>query len=140
MRVDIVAARGLGNNALKSGDREALERQSQADHDALLDISTLPAYGEYLAAPANLKPILLAALEAQARAREADYVKWWEDKEPRVPVSQSSSWIGGANYDPYSQNLTLKEGNRYKSYAGISPERFAQILNSNSIGEEVHKL
>lgn len=140
MRVDIVAARGLGNNVLKSGDREALERQSQADHDALLDISTLPAYGEYLAAPANLKPILLAALEAQARAREADYVKWWEDQEPRVPVSQSSSWVGGANYDPYSQNLTLKEGNRYKSYAGISPERFAQILNSNSIGEEVHNL
>jgi hypothetical protein len=140
MRVDIVAARGLGNNVLKSGNREALERQSQADHDALLDISTLPAYGEYLAAPANLKPILLAALEAQARAREADYVKWWEDQEPRVPVSQSSSWVGGANYDPYSQNLTLKEGNRYKSYAGISPERFAQILNSNSIGEEVHNL
>ena len=140
MRVDIVAARGLGNNVLKSGDREALERQSQADHDALLDISTLPAYGEYLAAPANIKPILLAALEAQARAREADYVKWWEDQEPRAPVTQSSSWVGGANYDPYTQNLTVKEGNRYRGYAGISPEKFAQILNSNSIGEEIHNL
>lgn len=140
MRVDIVAAKGLGNNVLKSGDREAVERQTQADHDALLDISTLPGYGEYLAAPASMKPLLLAALEAQARAREAEYVRYWDDQEPRVPVSQSSSWIGGANYDPYTQNLTVKEGNRYRGYAGISPEKFAQILNSNSIGEEIHNL
>ena len=46
MLFDVISGNGLSNNVLKSGDRQATYRQTQEEHDNLLDITTLPGYRE----------------------------------------------------------------------------------------------
>ena len=100
----------LAGNALKGGDRTAAE------------------------------DLALNALKAEAMRREADLPKYWNDQYPRRPITQSSSWISGIEYDPvtnYAQMQT-RDGKTY-GYGGIDPTQMANILNSQSIGDEFNK-
>ena len=131
----------LAGNALKSGDRTAAERQTQFEHDSILDEKNLPEYPAVLMMPAGpQRDLALNALKAEAMRREADLPKYWNDQYPRRPITQSSSWISGIEYDPvnnYAQMQT-RDGKSY-GYGGIDPTQMANIINSQSIGDEFNK-
>ena len=131
----------LAGNALKGGDRTAAERQTPFEHDSILDEKNLPEYPAVLMMPAGpQRDLALNALKAEAMRREADLPKYWNDQYPRRPITQSSSWISGIEYDPvtnYAQMQT-RDGKTY-GYGGIDPTQMANILNSQSIGDEFNK-
>jgi hypothetical protein len=131
----------LAGNALKGGDRTAAERQTPFEHDSILDEKNLPEYPAVLMMPAGpQRDLALNALKAEAMRREADLPKYWNDQYPRRPITQSSSWISGIEYDPvtnYAQMQT-RDGKSY-GYGGIDPTQMANILNSQSIGDEFNK-
>ena len=131
----------LAGNALKGGDRTAAERQTPFEHDSILDEKNLPEYPAVLMMPAGpQRDLALNALKAEAMRREADLPKYWNDQYPRRPITQSSSWISGIEYDPvtnYAQMQT-RDGKTY-GYGGIDPSQMANILNSQSIGDEFNK-
>lgn len=135
MLFNVLTSKGGTGNALKSGDRLATERQSQAEHNKLLDISSLPEYQVVMAMPPGPQRVMaIKALNAKAQLIEKEFPKYWNDEYPRRPITQSSSFIGDVNYDPYSQVMNVEVGNRTYSYPSQSPNDVANFLNSNSLG------
>lgn len=133
---NVLTTKGGTGNALKSGDRRATERQSQQEHDKLLDIRSLTEYNTVMAMPPGpQKSMALRALMAKAQLMEKEYPKYWEDKFPRRQITQSSSWVGDINYDPYSQVMNVNLGNESYAYPNQSPEDVANLLNAPSIGK-----
>lgn len=142
MHFDVISGiPSLAGNALKGGDRTAAERQTPFEHDSILDEKNLPEYPAVLMMPAGpQRDLALNALKAEAMRREADLPKYWNDQYPRRPITQSSSWISGIEYDPvtnYAQMQT-RDGKTY-GYGGIDPTQMANIINSQSIGDEFNK-
>lgn len=134
MLFEILTGRGLGNNALMSGDRTATQMQTDYEHNDLLDVTTMPGYTEALSLPSPAKEIALRELEEGAVQREREYPKYWKDDyEPRRPITQSSDWVGDIDYDPYSNSMQVNIGNKVYSYYR-SPEQVSEMLNSPSIG------
>lgn len=130
----------LAANALKGGDRSAVQRQSESEHRELLDPSSLPGYAEAMMMPPGpQKNLALSILQREAQAREASVPRWWEDEMPRRPISQSSSWISGIDYDPYSGYLRadIRNGRGSISLGGVDPRTAAEIVDSNSIGRSI---
>lgn len=135
MLFNVLTSKGGTSNALKSGDRLATQRQTQAEHNKLLDISSLPEYTAILSIPPGPQRVMaIKALNAKAQLMEKEYPKYWNDEYPRRPITQSSSFIGDVSYDPYSQVMNLEVGNRTYSYPSQSPNDVANFLNSNSLG------
>lgn len=139
MHFDILSGiPSLAGNALRSGDRTAAERQSPFEHENLLDEKNLPGYWTAVAMPPGpQRDLALNALKAEAIRRESEIPKYWNDQYPRRPITQSSSWISGIDYDPvtnYAQMHT-KDGKSY-GYGGIDATQMANIINSQSIGDE----
>jgi hypothetical protein len=131
----------LTANAMKAGNRRAAERQTQLEHDALLDIRSLPGYNAILRlAPGPQRMLAEAALRAQADARERAEIKYWDDEHPRGFLTQSSSWVGNVDYDPYSQVMNVNLGGKTYTYPNVSPEGVAKFLNSESLGKFLNKL
>lgn len=132
---NVLTSKGGTGNALKSGDRLATQRQTQAEHNKLLDIRSLPEYTAVMSMPPGpQRQMAIRALNAKAQLMEKEYPKYWNDEYPRRPITQSSSFIGDVNYDPYSQVMNLEVGNRTYSYPSQSPNDVANFLNSNSLG------
>lgn len=132
---NVLTSKGGTGNALKSGDRLATQRQTQAEHNKLLDIRSLPEYTAVMSMPPGpQRQMAIRALNAKAQLMEKEYPKYWNDEYPRRSISQSSSFIGDVNYDPYSQVMNLEVGNRTYSYPSQSPNDVANFLNSNSLG------
>lgn len=121
MLFNILTGPNYSYNALKSGNPLARERQTQAEHDELLDPRNLPDYYDLVLA--GMPP---AALKAAAEIREAESPKYWNDPRPRRPIQSSSSWVQGLQYDPISQILTM---NGYSCAA--TPEDVQKILEGN---------
>ena len=119
MLFNILTGPGLSYNASKSGPNFARIRQTQSEHDDLLNVKTLPNYYEMLMAgvPEEM-------LQAAAEIREQEYPKYWNDERPRRPIQSSSSWVRNLQYDPISQILTM---NGYSCAA--TPQDVEQILN-----------
>lgn len=135
MLFNVLTSKGGTGNALKSGDRLATQRQTQAEHNKLLDIRTMPEYTAVMSMPPGpQRAMAIRALNAKAQLREREYAKYWDDKYPRRSISQSSSWVGDVNYDPYSQVMNVEVGNMTYSYPSQSPNDVANFLNSNSLG------
>lgn len=135
MLFNVLTSKGGTGNALKSGDRLATQRQTQAEHNKLLDISSLPEYKVVIAMPPGPQRVMaIKALNAKAQLMEKEYPKYWNDEYPRRPITQSSSFIGDVSYDPYSQVMNVEVGNRTYSYPSQRPEDVANFLNSNSLG------
>lgn len=130
---DVMTGRGLGNNALMSGDRAATERQTPYEHAELLDITTLPDYQRIMATNPAALAMFMPSLVAQAELREAEYPKYWDDSVPRRDISQSSSFIGPVDYDPYSNMAMVQLGNKVYPYTGIDPVRMSEWLNYPSM-------
>lgn len=125
----------LAGNALLAGDRRAAERQTQQEHDALLDITTLPDYQKVLMMPPGpQKSLAIAALNAEAELREASYPKYWNDQNPRRPLYQSSSFVGDVDEDPASNILTVRLGDKTYTYAA-TPQQAADFVNAPSMGK-----
>jgi hypothetical protein len=133
MLFDIITGKGLSNNVLKSGDRLAAERQTPLEHEELLDERNLPGYREAMMLEGPARLMAIQQLRAQAALREAEYPKYWDDEVPRRPISQSSSWVGDIDYDPYSNVMQVQLGNKIYTYSK-TPDQVAQIVNSPSIG------
>ena len=139
MLLNVLTYKGGTGNALKSGDRLATQRQTQAEHNKLLDISSLPEYTAVMAMPPGPQRVMaIRALNAKAQLMEKEYPKYWNDEYPRRPITQSSSFIGDVNYDPYSQVMNVEVGNRTYSYPSQSPEDVANFVNAPSIGKYWH--
>lgn len=135
MLFNVLTSKGGTGNALKSGDRLATQRQTQAEHNKLLNISSLPEYTAVMSMPPGPQRVMaIRALNAKAQLMEKEYPKYWNDEYPRRAISQSSSFIGDVNYDPYSQVMNVEVGNRTYSYPNQSPNNVANFLNSNSLG------
>lgn len=135
MLFNVLTSKGGTGNALKSGDRLATQRQTQAEHNKLLDIRSLPEYTAVMSMPPGPQRVMaIKALNAKAQLMEKDYPKYWNDEYPRRPITQSSSFIGDVSYDPYSQVMNIEVGNRTYSYPSQSPNDVAHFLNSNSLG------
>jgi len=132
---DVMTGAGLGNNALIGGVREAVERQTPYEHEALLDVTTLPDYQRIMTTNPSALAMFMPSLIAQAELREAEYPKYWDDSVPRRDVTQSSSFVGPMDYDPYSNMATVQLNNRVYPYVGIDPVRMAEWLNYPSIGQ-----
>lgn len=123
-------------NVLKSGDRRAAERQTKVEHDKLLDIRTFPEYKTIMSMPPGpQRTMAIAALNAKAQLMEKEYPKYWNDKYPRRPIGQSSSWVGDVDYDPYSQVMSVNIGGKNYAYPGQSANDVANFINSNSLGK-----
>ena len=133
MLFDILTGAGLSNNALKSGDRQATFRQTPAEHEQLLDETNLPGYREAMMLPGPQRLMAIQQLRAEAALREAESPKYWDDDYPRRDISQSSSWVGDIDYDPYSNVAQIQLGNQVYSYSR-TPEQIAEMINSPSIG------
>lgn len=135
MLFNVLTSKGGTGNALKSGDRLATQRQTQAEHNKLLDIRTMPEYQAVMSMPPGpQRQMAIRALNAKAQLMEKEYPKYWKDEYPRRPITQSSSFIGDVSYDPYSQVMNLEVGNRTYSYPSQSPNDVANFINSNSLG------
>lgn len=135
MLFNVLTSQGGTGNALKSGDRLATERQTQSEHDKLLNISSLPEYQAVMSMPPGpQRDMAIKALNAEAQLMEKEYPKYWNDEYPRRPISQSSSWVGNVQYDPSSQVMNIQLGNKTYSYPNVSPEGAARFLNSDSLG------
>ena len=132
---NVLTSKGGTGNALKSGDRLATQRQTQAEHNKLLNIRSLPEYTAVMSMPPGpQRQMAIRALNAKAQLIEKEFPKYWNDEYPRRPITQSSSFIGDVSYDPYSQVMNLEVGNRTYSYPSQSPNDVANFLNSNSLG------
>lgn len=136
MLFNVLTSKGGTGNALKSGDRLATQRQTQAEHNKLLDIRSLPEYTAVMSMPPGPQRVMaIKALNAKAQLMEKEFPKYWNDDYPRRPITQSSSFIGDVNYDPYSQVMNLEVGNRTYSYPSQSPNDVANFVNAPSIGK-----
>lgn len=133
MLFDIITGKGLNNNVL-SGDRLAAERQTPLEHEELLDERNLPGYREAMLLQGPARLMAIQQLRAQAALREAEYPKYWDDQYPRRNITQTSSWVGDIDYDPYSNVMQVQLGNNVYTYSK-TPEQVAQIINSPSIGD-----
>ena len=136
MLFNVLTGKSLTSNAMKSGDRNATRRQTKEEHDALLDIRTLPEYKAILAMPPGpQKSLAIAALNAEAELREREYAKYWDDQYPRRNISQSSSWVGPVEYDPKTQIMTVQLGDKAYTYPNVTPDGVAKFINSGSLGK-----
>lgn len=141
MLFNVLTGQGLTNNSMKSGDRKATERQTKVEHDKLLDVRTLPSYQRILVMPPGpQKSIAIAALNAEAKLREREYAKYWNDKLPRRNIAQSSSWVGNVNYDPYSYVMTVQLGDKSYAYPNMNPDAVSKFVNSDSLGKYLNKV
>lgn len=130
----------LAHNALKSGDRRAVQKQTDTEHRKLLQ-PTPAELKRIAAAKGPAKVALKAAAKERAKAKEKRYPKYWvDDKVPRRTVTQSSSWIREVSYNPrnnlanfYIKNCT-KPMRRH-----VTPQVLTKILNAPSIGHELWK-
>lgn len=135
MLFNVLTSKGGTGNALKSGDRLATQRQTQAEHNKLLDIRTMPEYQAVMSMPPGpQRAMAIRALNAKAQLMEKEYPKYWNDEYPRRPITQSSSWVGDIDYDPYSKVMTVNLGNESRAYPNQSPNDVANFINSNSLG------
>lgn len=133
---NVLTSKGAIGNALKSGDRRAAERQTKVEHDKLLDIRTFPEYKTIMSMPPGpQRAMAIAALNAKAQLMEKEYPKYWNDQYPRRPISQSSSWVGDVDYDPYSKVMSVNIGGKNYAYSGQSANDVANFINSNSLGK-----
>lgn len=139
MLFDILTGAGLSNNVLKSGDRQAAFRQTPAEHEELLDERNLPGYREAMLLEGPARLMAIQQLRAQAALREAEYPKYWDDQYPRRNISQSSSWVGDIDYDPYSNSAQIQIGNKVYSYYR-TPDQIAEMVNSPSLGSYFNRV
>lgn len=135
MQFDIINGNeSLSNNALLGGNRLAANHQSQAHHEAALNRFTKGKI--YPSTPAGLLKRQIDI--AKGKAYEKSLPQYWDDKYPRRPITQSSSWIQGLNYNPDSKVGTIKIGNKYYP-KHMTDYDSTQFVNAPSIGKLVHQ-
>lgn len=138
MIFNVLTSKG-GTGNIKSGDRRATERQTESEHDKLLDIRSLPEYQAVMSMPYGPQRVMaLRALNAKVQLMEKEYPKYWNDEYPRRTISQSSSWIGDVNYDPQSKVMIVGMGNNSQAYPNQSPEDVANFVNAPSMSKYWH--
>ena len=132
----------LAGNALKSGDRNATRMQSKEEHARLIDPKQQPEFRLIEKMPPGpQKAAALNALDAKCKMREAGEVKYWtNDKRPRRPIAQSSSWVGDINFDPERNMITIALGDKGTSKTIYGNEKeAADLVNAESIGRYVNR-
>lgn len=139
MKFDILNGdKSFSSNALLGGDREATKRQTVEEHNALLDPYTTDTGMAIFAAPPAVRPLILQKAIEEAEEREAESPHYWEDEEPRRPITQSSSWVGNTEYNPTTSITTIALGKNGKTIARYtSAEQMDSMVNAPSIGRFV---
>lgn len=142
MLFELMTGQGLGNNAMKGGNRRAVSRQTQQQHDTYLDpkIQFPEQYRAAMALPEPMRSTILRKLEEEAIEYEKSEIpEYWDDKRPRKPVMQSSSWVGNIDYDPQTRQAVIQAGDKAYTYVNVSPEDMARLLNAPSIGHVLNE-
>ena len=135
MQFDIINGdQSFSNNALKSGNRLAANHQSPAHHAAALNKFTNGKI--YARTPVGLLKRQIDIMKG--KAYEKSLPQYWDDKYPRRPITQSSSWIQSLNYNPNSKVGTIRYGNKDHSKY-MTDYDSAQFVNAPSIGKLVHQ-
>ena len=124
----------LSNNALKGGNRLAANHQSPEHHAAALNRFTNGKI--YGSTPVGLLKRQIDIMKG--KAYEKSLPQYWDDKYPRRPITQSSSWIQSLNYNPKSNVGTIRYGNKDHSKY-MTDYDSAQFVNAPSIGKLVHQ-
>ena len=140
MLYEVMTGKGLGNNAAKSGNRLAAERQTELEHNELLDpaVQFPVQYAEALAMPPGpARSAMLDKLKYDAEEVEKEYPKYWNDQNPRKPIAQSSSFIGNIDYSPEGNMATVTMGNHVYHYV-LNPKQMADWVNSPSMEDYYH--
>jgi hypothetical protein len=135
MQFDIInGSTSYSDNALKSGNRLAANHQSPAHHAAALNkyIGT----AKFDRTPMGLLKRQIDVMKG--KAYEKSLPQYWDDKYPRRPITQSSSWIQSLNYNPTSKVGTIRYGNKDHSKY-MTDYDSAQFVNAPSIGKLVHQ-
>ena len=133
--------KSYSDNALKGGNRLATYRQTEQEHDDLLDISNLQDYPLYMAMPDGPQKVEFKNyLVEQAIQREKDNPKYWNDEKPRKPISQSSSWVGDIDFNPEANLITVALGDKgtTKTVYGTADDA-ADWVNASSLGKKANK-
>lgn len=137
-------------------NREAFIRQTKAEHDAALDKYLKQNGGKDF----GLVPIknengetvgfTQDSLERNKRAMrlglkaEEGLTKWWNDRDPRLPVTPSSSCVSSARIGPNGDiYIRFRNGEKEYQYEGskdpVEASRIlAQLVTSDSIGRNVN--
>lgn len=140
MKFKVNTGAGLDDNVMKAGNRDATRRQTEFEHNQLLDITTLPSYKFYEALPEGpRKELARRQLMRQAIKREQEEAKYWDDETPREPIFQSSSWVGDIDYDPYANLITVALGNGTTKATYGNEKNAADYVNAPSIGKKVNR-
>jgi len=134
MLFQIIHGDGWGNNAGKSGNRFATERQTPAEHNEALNRYTNGKI--YTRTPVGLLKRQIDIMKG--KAYEKALPKYWNDKFPRRPITQSSGWIQSLNYNPNTNIGSIRYGNKDHSHY-MTPYEAAQLVNAPSIGKMVHQ-
>lgn len=140
MLFEVMTGKGLSDNATKSGNRLAVERQTLSEHNDLLNpaVQFPKEYYEVMSMPPGpVKSMLLEQLKLRTEETEKDFPRYWNDEVPRKPVSQSSSFIGNINFDPNSNMANVQMGDKLYLYPMTSNE-VADWLNSPSMERYFH--
>lgn len=137
MIFQVLSGQGLGNNAMKGGNRRAVSRQTQHEHDTYLDpkIQFPEQYRMAMGMPEPMRSTLLRQLDEAAVEYEKNEIpEYWDDNQPRRPVMQSSSWVGNIDYNPESREAIVHVGDKAYTYVNVEPQDMARLLNAPSIG------
>ena len=135
MLFEVLTGKGLSNNVTRSGDRQAVVRQTMQEHNDLMD-PAIQFPVEYSAAlrmpPGPQRSALLDKLKMDAVTKEQEDPRYWNDEKPRRFVSQSSSFIGDIDYSPETNMAMVQMGDKVYPYAA-NPNQMTQWLNSPSM-------
>lgn len=132
----------LAENALKSGDRNATRMQSKEEHEKLSNPKKQPEYAIISKMPPGPgREAAMEKLKTKCKLLEADEVKYWiDDKKPRRPIAQSSSWVGDISFNPKTNMITIALGDKGDRKTVYGNEKdVADLVNANSIGRKVRK-
>ena len=126
-----------GDGNIRSGNRKAVARQTQQEHERYLDPKFVfpEDYARIQALEEPMRSIMMRSLEDSAKEyEEKDVVEYWDDERPRRRVTNSSSWVGNIDYDPDTRQAGVTIGDKTYTYVNVSPEEMAKLLNEPSIG------
>lgn len=112
------------NALLNVGAREAAYRQTPLQHQRMLDKYIRPGMG----------PAELALAQIRGEQLEKLNPKYWDDQEPRRPLSPSSSWIDEIEYLPDLGIAMMRTGGR-EYYYPMTARQVGNWVTSDGIGE-----
>lgn len=125
MKFSVSTGPSLTRNALLNrSNKDAAYRQTDFEHDNLLN-----AFVETNMEPWQEKLALLRGKQA-----EEGNPRYWDDEEPRKPLTPSSSFIEDIEYLPTLNLARIRIGGKIYDFPGFTPKQMGDMITSDSLG------